>query len=186
MRKSRNILTCYDSVCHQVNPAVGGRTRIPVGDLLCELGVVLGHEVMQPCQFGFRCSGIWNNLVGQIGDGTNDDRQRPTIVNSFTANVSPAAALAIGGRFANVTALINCPADGMAHVSLTLSQGAVSGYGTALVDCAGGLIRAPISIAAHGAQVFQPGSATADVESLVRERGVITEDQHWSRTVILQ
>jgi hypothetical protein len=130
------------------------------------------------------CWGL--NTSGQIGDGTTTSpRLRPTIVNSFTANVDPAAVLDTKGRIATVTALINCPFGGEAHISLTLEQSGTTGTGMAVESCAGGLVRVPMTIAAQGRETFQTGPATANVEALVKDRGTVTEDQHWSRAVTL-
>ena len=130
-----------------------------------------------------RCWG--DNSFGQIGDGGTELLQaRPTTVNSFTANVDPAAALESNSRIAKVTALVNC-LEGEAHIFLTLEQGQTSGSGAGVAACEGGLVRVPLTVPAHGSTGWQPGPATAKVEAIVKDQGEIVEDQHWTRTVVL-
>jgi alpha-tubulin suppressor-like RCC1 family protein len=132
-----------------------------------------------------RCWG--DNTAGEIGGGTisSQPQPRPTIVNSFTANVDPAVSLRPSDRVAIVTALVNCPVGGEAHLSLTLEQAQTTGGGNAVTSCAGGLVQVPFTVAAHGPQEFQAGPATAIVEALVKDGGSVTEDQHWTRDVVL-
>jgi alpha-tubulin suppressor-like RCC1 family protein len=126
-----------------------------------------------------------DNDFGWIGDGTNDPRPRPTVVNSFTANVDPAVTIRSNGRIADVTVLLNCPVGGQAFIQLTLDQGQVEGDGNAAEACAGGMVRVAVTVPAHGPGGFQAGAATAHVEATVRENGHITQDQHWTRAVTL-
>jgi alpha-tubulin suppressor-like RCC1 family protein len=128
-----------------------------------------------------------DNSVGEIGNGTQSTTlvARPTSVNSFTANVNPAVSLKSSGRIAIVTALMNCPTGGEAHISLTLEQGLVSGAGTAVAACESGLTEVPITVATQGPADLQTGAATAKVEAVVKSQGAIMEDQHWTRAVII-
>jgi len=125
-----------------------------------------------------------DNLQGEIGDGTNTNRARPTTVNSFLANVDPAAVLR-NGRVAEVTALINCDTGSDAHIILSLEQGPASGQGQTNARCEGRLLRVTMTVPAQGPDGFQPGVATAHVEAVVRDQGSITEDTHWTRQVVL-
>jgi alpha-tubulin suppressor-like RCC1 family protein len=131
-----------------------------------------------------RCWG--DNSVGEVGNGTitSSAQPRPTAVNSFTANVDPAASLRTNSRIAVVTVLINCPA-GNAHITLTLQQGSSTGTGQGVSSCEGGLVRVPITVPAQGPVGFQSGAAIAKVEALVKDDGSIIEDQHWTRAVVL-
>ena len=127
-----------------------------------------------------------DNAAGEIGDGaTGTPVARPTAVNSFTANVDPAVSLKPNGRIALVTALMNCPTGGEAHISLTLQQGQVSGAGNFVAGCEGGLVEVPLTVPAQGPAGFQTGPANATVEAVVKDQGVVTEDQHWTRAVTL-
>jgi hypothetical protein len=120
-----------------------------------------------------RCWG--DNSEGEIGDGATTNATRPTLVNSFAANVAPIATLR-NGRIAEVTALINCEAGGNAHIILTLEQGAARGTGHADARCEDRLVRAPMTVAAEGPSGFEPGTATANVEAI---------GTHWTRQVFL-
>ncbi len=125
--------------------------------------------------------------VGQIGNGTFSLSivPRPTVVNSFTANVQPDATLKSSGRIVEVTALVNCPEGGEAHISLTLQQGQTTGSGGLVSACISGQAEIPMAIPAQGSSEFEIGSATANVEAVVKDRGTVTEDQHWTRTVTI-
>ena len=125
-----------------------------------------------------------NNSQGQIGDGTTTNQTRPVPVNSFLANVDPAATLR-NQRVAEVTALIDCDAGDQAHITLTLVQGAVSGAGQAEARCSGRLLRVPMTVPAQGPSGFQSGAATAKVEAIVRNGDTIVADTHWTKQVVL-
>jgi hypothetical protein len=125
-----------------------------------------------------------NNAQGEIGDGTTTNQSRPTAVNSFLANVDPAATLR-NGRIAEVTALLNCEAGAQAHIVLTLEQGGSSGTGHAEAACESQLIQVPVTVPAQGSSGFQAGTATAHVEAIVRGKGEILDDTHWTRQVVL-
>jgi hypothetical protein len=125
-----------------------------------------------------------NNVQGEVGDGTTVNQPRPTVVNSFAANVDASATLR-NDRIAEVTALINCEIGDQAHISLTLEQGGSSGMGHAEASCESRLIQVPMTVPAQGPFGFQPGTATAHVEAIVRSEGAILEDTHWTRQVVL-
>jgi len=80
---------------------------------------------------------------------------------------------------------VNCPIGGEAYITLSLEQGQRSGAGIAVAGCENGLVQVPITVFARGPAGFQPGAATANVEAVVRNRGAVTEDQHWTRAVTL-
>ena len=48
-----------------------------------------------------------------------------------------------------------------------------------------GWLRVPMNVAAEGPSGFQSGAAAAKVEAIVREQGVVTQDQHWTRAVVI-
>jgi hypothetical protein len=146
-----------------------------------------------------------SNHSGQIGDGTMTNQPRPTTVNSFTANVDPAVTVKPNG-IATVTVLVNCAWGGQVHLYLTLEQGSVTGNGVGLEPCAGGLLEIPMTVPAQGPNGFTEGAAIAHVEAMVTDRGVarrtvrasaeqpeavvrdrsiVTEDEHWTRDVTI-
>jgi len=152
--------------------ATGTSTSLPTLQHACAL---LASGVMD-------CWG--NNVQGEVGDGTTVNQPRPTVVNSFAANVDASATLR-NDRIAEVTALINCEIGDQAHISLTLEQGGSSGMGHAEASCESRLIQVPMTVPAQGPFGFQPGTATAHVEAIVRSEGAILEDTHWTRQVVL-
>ena len=125
-----------------------------------------------------------DNSQGEIGNGTTTNAPRATAVNSFLANVDPAATLR-NDRIAEVTALINCETGDQAHITLTLEQSDSSGTGHAEAHCDGRLLRVPMTIPAQGPFGFQPGPATAHVEAIVRNNGTTLDDTHWTKGVVL-
>ena len=72
-----------------------------------------------------------------------------------------------------------------AHIYLTLQQGQTTGSGQGVSACTGGQVEVPLTVPAQGPAGFQAGPATANVEAVVREKGTITEDQHWTRAVTI-
>ena len=127
-----------------------------------------------------------SNGSGQVGNGTiTTSEARPVVVNSFTANVKPDVLVKSKGRIAEVTALMNCEEGGEAHIYLTLQQGQTTGSGQGVTGCTGGQVEVPLTIPAQGPSGFQAGAATANVEAVVREKGTVTEDQHWTRAVTI-
>lgn len=129
-----------------------------------------------------RCWG--NNIQGEVGNGNTTNQPHPVAVNSFVANVSPAATLR-NSRIADVTALIDCSAGAHAHITLTLEQASVTGTGNAEAQCTGNLLQVPLVVAAQGSQGWQTGGATAQVEAIIRIDGDISDDTHWTRQVTL-
>ncbi len=125
-----------------------------------------------------------NNSQGEIGDGTTTNRSIPTVVNSFAANVDPAASLRTS-HLAEVTALIDCEAGGHVRILLSLEQDGITGSGEVAAGCQSRLLRVPVTIPAHGPAGFQAGAATAHVEAIVRDDDEIVEDTHWTRQVTL-
>jgi alpha-tubulin suppressor-like RCC1 family protein len=152
--------------------ATGGNASQPAHEHACAL---LATGVVD-------CWG--DNSQGEIGDGTTISRSIPTPVNSFLANVDPAATLR-NGHVAEVTALINCDPGGEARITLLLEQGAISSTGHAEAHCEERLVAVPVTIETQGHNVFQAGLATAQVEAIVSSEGHIVDDTHWTRQVSL-
>jgi alpha-tubulin suppressor-like RCC1 family protein len=133
-----------------------------------------------------RCWG--DNSQGETGDGTTNNHARPTLVNSFAANVDSAGTLR-NSRIADVTALIDCDTGSQALIILTLQQGAAKGTGLAVAACEGRLAQVSMTIPALGLSGFQAGAATAQVEAIIGSLGstvgIILADTHWTRQVTL-
>lgn len=181
-------LGAKDSVDHLTpTPVIASFFSLPIGGtaFLALSGVVAvatGTTIQSPTHehaCALLASGVikcWgDNTAGEIGDGTGINRARPTLVNSFAANVDPAATLR-NTRVAEVTALVNCEAGENAHITLTLEQGVASGTGHADARCEDRLVRVPMTVAAQGPSGFEPGAATAQVEAI---------GTHWTKQVIL-
>jgi len=181
-------LAAKDSVDHLTpTPVAAGVFSLPTGGttFLALTGVVaistgtspLSPTHEQACALlatgVIRCWG--DNSEGEIGDGATTNAARPTAVNSFAANVDPAATLR-NSRVAEVTALINCEPGENAHIILTLDQGPASGTGHADARCEGRLVRVPMTVPSQGPSGFAPGSATANVNAIGTQ---------WTRQVVL-
>jgi alpha-tubulin suppressor-like RCC1 family protein len=145
-------------------------------------GATDAHTCAVTAQGVIRCWG--SNSRGQIGDGTNINRPRPTVVNGFSANVAPQGSLRLNRRLADLTGLVSCEAGSRAQFFLTLTQGSVTGYGVASAACADALQEIPITAPAHGRAGFQPGAATASLEAVIRN-GSETDRLTWTREVVL-
>lgn len=175
-----------------VTTSSGGKVPIPLQEVVSITTSDSAFAFLRRHACALRVSGeirCWGaNGSGQMGDGTmgtfTTTRPRPTVVNSFTANVDPDVALDSHSRVARVTALINCEI-GEAHIHLTLEQGETTGSGNAVAACTDQLARVPVIVPALGPAGFHPGAAIAHVEAVVRERGGVTQDQHSTREVIL-
>jgi alpha-tubulin suppressor-like RCC1 family protein len=166
----------------------GGRAFVPLSPVMA---IATGVNPAQPTEqhaCALLATGVvdcWgNNAKGEVGDGSTTNAPRPTVVNSFAANVDAAVAMR-NTRIAEVTALIDCDQGDEAHIILNLEQGAASGTGRAEARCEGRLVRVPMTVPAQGPNAFQPGAATAHVEAIVRNDGTVVEDTHWTRQVVI-
>jgi alpha-tubulin suppressor-like RCC1 family protein len=121
------------------------------------------------------------NASGQIGDTTTNTRLRPGAVPSFTLNIDPQVVLEHNSRVATVTILAICEAGQRLHVEVTLTQGAVSGYGVGDEACTGGLGHFPVTVSAHGPSGFSEDSAVVQAVGHIRERGLEVDTQEWTR-----
>ena len=126
-----------------------------------------------------------SNGVGQVGDGTNVDKQFPTEVTSFRFNIAQSAELKIRGRLVRVTALMNCQEGAHVHVEVTLTQGGVKGHGLGIGKCTGVLEEYDVIVLALGRHDFDLGAAVASAEAVVHQRGKRVETQEWTRNVQL-
>jgi hypothetical protein len=155
------------------------------GRSVSRLGFILDqeHACVLLSDGTIRCWGA--NSQGEVGNGTTVNQASPAAVNSFVANVEPAAALH-NSQVALVTALLDCPQDGQARIILTLTQGSVSGTGHAEAECAGYLLSVPITVPSQGPGGWTPGATTAQVEAIIGNGpDGSTDDTHWTRQVVL-
>jgi hypothetical protein len=126
------------------------------------------------------------NAEGQLGDGTTTNRLTPTPVLSFSLNIDPA--VSIGGsqsKRADVVILANCAEGARLRVDVELTQGSVSGEGSANVDCTGTLGRYPVNVHIRGNPEFVPGAAVASATAEVRMHGQTIDQLRWTRNVVI-
>jgi alpha-tubulin suppressor-like RCC1 family protein len=161
-----------------------GPVTIPI-QLSSAFAIGAGDE--HSCALIVASPACWgDNLWGQIGNSAvTNSAARPTQTNSFTANVDPAVGLRSNGRIAIVNAILDCPAGDQVHILMSVLQDRVEGNGVGEATCTGAFSQVPVTVPAKGSFGFQLGAATAEVEAIVREKGSIVEDQHWTRTVEL-
>ena len=107
-------------------------------------------------------------------------------VDSFAFNIDPKVTLVVRDRIARVTALANCPKGDIVQINVSLTQGEVSGRGITVGACTGELERYELVVPAHGRVGFSPGAAVAEAEAIIRERGLVVDNQEWTRNVQLQ
>src|SRR5207248_1152733 len=111
-----------------------GTTRIATGN---------AHTCAVQAAGGVLCWG--DNETGQLGDGTTTNRLRATIVPSFTLNIDPRVTLEADVREATVRILAACDQGQELHVDVVLTQGALSGRGSVVEACVGGLGAYPVT-----------------------------------------
>jgi hypothetical protein len=86
---------------------------------------------------------------------------------------------------ATVTALGLCEAGAQVQIRVELIQGAVSGHGITAGRCTGALERYEVTVPAQGRAGFVAGPATAVADAIVRDRGQVVDQPHWTRAVEL-
>ena len=106
-------------------------------------------------------------------------------VGSFAANIARIAQLRSRGRIADVTVLINCPDGERFTGTITVTQGLVTASHPLSGACTGGLSEYPLSVPPRGPDRFAPGEALADIEIVVHSRGEVTDEQQWTRRILL-
>jgi len=124
------------------------------------------------------------NNLGQLGDGTTVPKLQPAVVLSFTLNIDPSVALERRNDETTVTILAVCEEDQWLHVDAFLTQGDVTGHGTAQGRCTGGLARYRVTVAVHGRDLaFIEGAAVVEANAIIRGRGGFVDTQSWTRRV---
>jgi hypothetical protein len=84
-----------------------------------------------------------------------------------------------------VTALALCEAGAEVQIRIELIQGAASGHGITVGRCTGALERYEVTVPAQGRAGFVAGAATAEADAIVRARGEVVDEPHWTRAVQL-
>lgn len=90
------------------------------------------------------------------------------------------AALIGQGHVAQGTVLVGCTEGERVQVTLTLTQGAVSGIGSAAGICTGELEEYEVTVPA-GSDIFVPGLAVACATADNYRRGVLVDSRQWCR-----
>jgi len=126
------------------------------------------------------------NPEGQLGDGTRTHREAAVGVGSFTANIAKQAGLASSGRIARVTVLVNCPEGERFNGTITLTQAQASARHPLNGGCTGGLSEYPLTVPAQGRDGFVAGEAVAELEIVVSDNGLATDQQRWTRRILLR
>ncbi len=122
------------------------------------------------------------NQKGQIGDGTQTDRLIPVAVGSFTLNIDPTVSLS-NRRVLTVNIVATCTAGSRLHVSVAVAEGSASGTGVGEGLCTGQLEKYPVNLPAQGVDGFASGAALIQAGAYIRDTGVITDTQQWTRKV---
>jgi alpha-tubulin suppressor-like RCC1 family protein len=159
---------------------LGGTVRIATGN---------SHTCSSQANGGLLCWG--NNESGQLGDGTTTARLRPASasvrtlnsVPSITFNINPRVTLEEDVREVTVNVLAACDAGQELQLEVALTQGAVSGHGSGVHTCVGGLSSYPVTVSASGGTAFLAGPATVEADAVIVEDGAVVDTQHWGRAV---
>jgi hypothetical protein len=88
-------------------------------------------------------------------------------------------------REATVNILAACEEGQELHVDVVLTQGGVSGHGSAVHACVAGLGAYPVTVLASGNAAFRGGAATVQADAVIIENGVAVDTQQWTRAVQL-
>jgi len=154
---------------------LGGTTRIATGNT---------HTCVVQASGRVLCWG--DNSNGQLGDGTRTTRLRPqgTLpVLSIRLNIDPQVTLDDDVREATVTVLASCEDGQELQLDVVLTQGTVTGRGSSVEACVGGLARYPITVLAPSGAAFRSGPATVQADAIIVENGTVVETQQWTRAV---
>jgi len=125
------------------------------------------------------------NPNGQLGDNTRTRSPVAVGVNSFIANIAKQGQLTGHDRVADVTVLVNCPDGERFTGTITLTQSLASARHPLNGACTGGLSEYPVTVAAQGRDPFVAGDAFAELDIVVNDGGFTTDQQHWTRTIVL-
>ena len=148
------------------------------------------HTCSSQATGGLLCWG--NNESGQLGDGTTTSRLRPALLSirtppgsvlSVTLNIDPRVTLEDDVREVTVKILAACGEGQELQLDVALTQGAVSGRGSAVHTCVGGLSSYPVTVSSSGGTAFRAGPATVEADAIIVDDGAVVDTQHWGRAV---
>jgi alpha-tubulin suppressor-like RCC1 family protein len=126
------------------------------------------------------------NAFGQLGNNSTVNSSVIVTVPSFALNIDPTVTLHTrNGRVTDVTVLANCEEGQWLHVSVTLTQGAVSGQGVGAGQCTGALTAYEVTVPAHGRDGFDPGPAVVTAHAAIQAPRAAAETQEWTRQVTI-
>ncbi len=126
------------------------------------------------------------NVFGQAGNSTGligASVLRPSEVPSFRLNIDPAVSLKGKTRVTTVNIIATCEEGKHLHVNVSLTQGSASGRGVGQGKCTGALQSYPVNVPAQGKNTFLTGTAQAEAEAIIRDRGKVVDTQEWTRAV---
>jgi hypothetical protein len=121
------------------------------------------------------------NSSGQLGTSSS----LSSSVSSITLNIDPRVQLEENVQSATVTILAACDEGQEVQLDVLLTQGAVSGRGSGVEPCAGGLQAFPVTVSASSRGAFRGGPATVEAEGVIVENGLVADTQEWTRAVNL-
>jgi hypothetical protein len=81
--------------------------------------------------------------------------------------------------------LVNCPDGERFTGNISLTQGSVTASRSFSGACTGGLSKYPLAVPAQGPENLAPGEAVAEIEIVVHSRGEVTDEQQWTRRIVL-
>ncbi len=167
-----------------VGSSTAGSTKpLPVPGIKTAIAIAAGsfHTCAILADGSVQCWGL--NKPGQIGDKTTTTRFTPVTVPSFTVNIDPVVELKGKTSVTTVNVIAVCAEDQQLFVDVVLTQGSLSGHGTAHGDCTGALEKYPVTVPSQGRDDFIAGAASVEAVAEIRDRGQIVDHQEWTRNV---
>jgi hypothetical protein len=162
-------------------------TPVTVSGLNLAYAIATGEGGLHSC--AARANGVpecWGlNSSGQLGNASTANSSLPVTVNSFGANINPAANLFGNQRVADVIAFVLCPIGDHVHVDVELLQDGVSGEGGREFTCTDRLDDFHVVVPATRSSGFEPGPAQAQLRAEIRDHGSIVDVVEWSRKLTL-
>ena len=105
----------------------------------------------------------------------------PVLAKILRNTIDPTASLHANGRIAEGAALIACTDGERVEVTVTFTQGEVTGEGHTHGKCTGELTRYRVKVKARGGADFEPGPAEACAVAVNTDRGTVVDTREWCR-----